>query len=61
MGNSLPSDDFMLLSLVNTKLRDGEDLEDFCADYGCSSADIFDRMEKLGYAYDEDTCAFKRI
>jgi len=49
----------MLLSLVNTKLRDGESLEDFCADYGCSPKDIAVRMKNIDYKFDEKTNSFK--
>jgi len=60
MQDSLPKDDFILLSLVNTKLRDGESLEDFCAEYSCSSGDICRRMKNLGYVFDDDENKFKR-
>lgn len=56
----LPQDNYMLLSLVNMKLRDGyASLEDFCADYGVSTEDICARMRGIGYVYDPSVNAFK--
>ena len=58
---SLPVDDNILLSLVNTALRDGASLDDFCAEYGAEEAELVARLSALGYAYDEDKNAFMRI
>lgn len=56
----LPRDAFMLLSFVNTHLRDdGSSLEDFCEDYGVTVAYICGRMDEIGYRYDESANAFK--
>ncbi|MGN0817547.1 MAG: DUF4250 domain-containing protein [Candidatus Coproplasma sp.] len=57
----LPQDNYVLLSLVNTKLRDEcSSLEDFCAVYDLSLQDICKRMEAIGYLYDTESNAFKR-
>ncbi|MDE6558112.1 MAG: DUF4250 domain-containing protein [Clostridia bacterium] len=57
---SLPADDNILLSLVNTRLRDGDDLYDFCAEYGAEAEELLIRLAAAGYAFDEDENAFKR-
>ena len=57
----LPSDDFILLSFVNTKLRDEyASLSDLCADYGVSEDELTDRLLELGYKYDDENNAFIR-
>ena len=57
----LPQDDFILLSFVNTKLRDEYgSLETLCEDLDLPQGSIVARLESLGYAYDEDSNAFKR-
>ena len=57
----LPSDDFILLSFVNTKLRDEySSLSDLCADYGVSENDLTARLAGLGYKYNEENNAFLR-
>ena len=58
---ALPNDDFILLSLVNTHLRDGGDLRDFCERYGAEEGELFTRLNTAGYTYDEETNSFKRI
>jgi hypothetical protein len=57
----LPEDSFILLSYVNTKLRDDySSLEDFCEDNDCSPQYITQRMNEIGYFYDEDGNKFLR-
>ncbi|MDE7379546.1 MAG: DUF4250 domain-containing protein [Clostridia bacterium] len=58
---SLPVDDNILLSLVNTALRDGEDLEDFCARYSAEEEELAERLLRAGYEFDEEDNCFKRI
>lgn len=58
---SLPVDDNILLSLVNTALRDGDALDDFCARYGAGEEELTARLAAAGYAYDEDGNSFKRV
>ena len=57
----LPSDDFILLSFVNTKLRDEySSLADLCADYGVSESELTTRLALLGYKYNDEQNAFIR-
>ena len=57
----LPSDDAILLSFVNTKLRDEfSSLSDFCECYGAEEGEVVSRLAALGYKYDEDQNAFIR-
>lgn len=53
-------DDNILLSLVNTALRDGETLSDFCARYNAEEEELIKRLAAAGYAFDEESNAFKR-
>ncbi|MCM1546554.1 MAG: DUF4250 domain-containing protein [Clostridiales bacterium] len=57
----LPSDDNILLSLVNTALRDGDELADFCARYFAEEEEVLARLTAAGYHYDEESKAFKLI
>ncbi len=50
---SLPVDDNILLSLVNTRLRDGDALADFCAEYGADEGELTERLARAGYAIAE--------
>lgn len=55
----LPKDDYILLSAVNMKLRDGYDsFEDFCTAENVDGAEIGKRLAALGYAYDGERNAF---
>ena len=57
----IPQDDFILLSLVNTKLRnDYSSCEELCDEEGILSSEINDRLSGLGYVYDEKLNAFVR-
>lgn len=48
------SDDAMLLSFINTKLRDEyASLDEFCEDLELSREEIEERLGVLGYYYDE--------
>lgn len=58
----LPEDDFILLSLINTKLRDGySSLEELCEEEGVSLQEICSRLEATGYRYFPEAAAFKRV
>ncbi len=61
INDSLPTDDNILLSLVNTKLRDGDTLADFCAAYGAEEGQLISRLARAGYKYDEEQNAFMRV
>ena len=55
----MPKDPNMLLSYVNTQLRDNYDsLEDLAAANDVSAADICAKLAAIGYVYDE---ALKRF
>lgn len=56
---SLPVNDNILLSLVNTALRDGETLGDFCARYGAEEGEVISRLAVAGYKFDEENNTFK--
>lgn len=56
----LPSDGFILLSYVNTKLRDGyESLEELCSSEGLDMDEVVSRLSALGYVYDGKGNTFK--
>ena len=49
----LPSDNYMLLSFINMKLRDFyKSLDDLCEDLDESVDEITTRLESIGYIYD---------
>ncbi|MDE7076020.1 MAG: DUF4250 domain-containing protein [Clostridia bacterium] len=60
LNAQLPTDDNILLSLVNTKLRDGDTLADFCASYGVEEAELVSRLARAGFKYDGISGAFIR-
>ena len=51
---SLPKDPFMLLSYVNTQLRDNyQCLEELCASLGVNEDEIVSALANAGFSYDE--------
>ena len=51
---SLPKDPVMLLSVVNTKLRDFyPSLEELAEAEGVTAEEITQKLESINYAYDE--------
>ena len=55
----LPKDPFMLLSMINMKLRDQyPSLDALCDDLDVSKAEIEETLEKAGYKYNSDQNAF---
>lgn len=49
----IPSDPVILLSYINTKLRDYYDnLEALCEDLGVDEAQLRDKLHKIDYHYD---------
>ncbi len=55
MMKVMPNDPVMLLSFINTRLRDEfEDLEDLCAYYEISKNDIDTKLNELGYVYNSE-------
>ena len=56
----LPRDPFILLSLANTKLRDGcFDLDALCDALNADRAELVKRLADAGFVYDHDTNQFK--
>lgn len=54
MYNGLPGDPMMLLSVVNTKLRDRyASLDDLCEDLKVEKARIIETLKGIDYEYDE--------
>ena len=50
---NLPNDPVILLSFVNTKLRDEyPDLEELCLALGSDAGYISDKLSSIGYVYD---------
>ena len=48
----LPSDPIILLSYVNTKLRDeNKSLDDFCDRYEVDKADLINKLKSVNYTY----------
>ena len=55
----LPSDPVILLSAVNTKLRDFySDLADLCAGEDISQETLEEKLAAIGYAYDPERNQF---
>ena len=55
----LPNDPYVLLSVINTKLRDFySSFENLCDDLDESSSDISDKLAKIGYFYDQENNQF---
>ena len=56
----IPSDGFMLLSLINTKLRDEYgSFDDLCEGEELDGEEVKTRLAELGFAYDKNLNAFK--
>ena len=57
---SLPKDPMILLSFVNTKLRDEfTDLEEFCKEEDISIDSLKEQLESIGFQYNETIRQFK--
>ncbi len=58
IGN-LPSDPMMLLSFVNTRLRDdGIDLDSFCAQFQTEREALEEKLGTIDYKYDKNLNRF---
>lgn len=56
----LPKDPIILLSTINTKLRDHHpSLDDLCVAHGYSAEDIIEQLTKVDYHYDKELNQFK--
>ncbi|MEZ3469993.1 MAG: DUF4250 domain-containing protein [Schaedlerella sp.] len=59
MWNELPKDPMILLSVVNTKLRNHYDsLDAFCQDMGIEKQELTDRLGQIDYEYMEERNQF---
>ena len=57
---SLPSNPFMLLSYINTKLRDNySSLDELVNDLDINKDDIIDLLKSINYEYNSDLNQFK--
>ena len=56
---NLPTDPMMLLSFVNTRLRDDAiDLESFCTQFGVDCAELEQKLAAIDYKYDKNLNRF---
>lgn len=56
----LPQDPYILLSYVNTKLRDEySSLDALCGGLDANPAELVEKLRGAGYSYDADTNQFK--
>lgn len=50
---NIPNDPFILLSFINTKLRDEyPDIDTLCRKLEVSSEDLYNKLNNIGYIYD---------
>ena len=55
----IPKDPFILLSYVNTQLRDYYDsLEALCSLRGIKKQELIEKMDSIDYHYDDETNQF---
>ena len=58
--SDLPKDPVMLLSVVNTNLRDYySGLDEFCKAKDVSKEELIQKLAAIGYEYDKETNQFK--
>lgn len=56
---TLPKDPVMLLSLINTKLRDyNSSLDDLCKEYDLEKEYIIEKLSMIEYHYNEERNQF---
>ncbi|MBR0161194.1 MAG: DUF4250 domain-containing protein [Oscillospiraceae bacterium] len=56
----LPGDPVILLSTINTKLRDEyASLAELCAALDVDEADLIEKLRGIGYVYDENLNRFR--
>ena len=59
---SINMDPYVLLSVINTKLRDHySSLEALCDDLGFDLIELCDRMKTIGYIYNVELRQFKLL
>ena len=55
----LPNDPIILLSVINTKLRDFyNSLDELCSDLECDKEQITSKLASVGYKYDQNRNQF---
>lgn len=58
-NSDLPNDPMILLSYINTKLRDFyKSLDDFCKDTNCNKDEIINKLQSIGYEYNNELNKF---
>lgn len=56
----IPKDPYILLSYVNTQLRDNyTDLDKLCDNLGVEKDDLIENLGKIGYIYNPELNQFK--
>ena len=56
---TLPKDPNMLLSYINTQLRDNyPSFDELCTSLGCDAGDIKEKLENAGYVYNAELNRF---
>lgn len=57
---NLPADNYILLSVINTCLRDEySSLEELCEEEGVKIEEICTRLAQIGFSYDRAANSFK--
>lgn len=54
----IPNDPVMLLSYVNTQLRDYSSLDALCEDKGIGKEELVEKMKSIEYVYEVDRNQF---
>lgn len=56
---NIPSDSIILLSYINTKLRDtGQNFDELCSELCVEKSEILKKLESIGYTYDQEKNRF---
>ncbi len=56
---NIPNDPVILLSYINTQLRDFyPSLDELCKSMGLKAQDLSDKLDTIGYQYDKDRNQF---
>ncbi len=57
--SNIPKDPMILLSYINTKLRDNySNLDLLCEDLNINKTDLTEKLSSIGYSYDESLNKF---
>ena len=56
----MPTDPVILLSFINTKLRDDfSSLDELCSALSVEKEEILEKLSAIGYSYDKESNSFK--